>query len=42
MRYERFGMLLIMLLVVFGALGGVMGTAISWLFDLFCRIVGLM
>ncbi len=42
MRYERFGMLIIMLLVVFGALGGIMGTAISWLFDLFCRIVGLM
>ncbi len=42
MRHERKGMILIMLLVIFGALGGVMGTAISWLFDLFCRIVGLM
>ena len=42
MRHESKGMILIMLLVIFGALGGVMGTAISWLFDLFCRIVGLM
>ena len=41
MRYERFGMLLIMLLVVFGALGGVMGRAITGIFTLFCRIVGL-
>ena len=42
MRHESKGMILIMLLVIFGALGGVMGTAISWVFDLFCRIVGLM
>ena len=41
MRYERFGMLIIMLLVVFGALGGVMGRAITGIFTLFCRIVGL-
>ncbi len=41
MRYERFGMLVIMLLVVFGALGGVMGRAITGIFTLFCRIVGL-
>ena len=41
LRYERFGMLIIMLLVVFGALGGVMGRAITGIFTLFCRIVGL-
>ncbi len=41
MRYERFGMLLIMLLVVFGALGGVMSRVITAIFTLFCRIVGL-
>ena len=41
MRYERFGMLIIMLLVVFGALGGVMSRAITGIFTLFCRIVGL-
>lgn len=41
MRYERFGMLLIMLLVIFGAFGGVMSTAIGGIFTLFCRIVGL-
>ena len=34
-------LLIIMLLVVFGALGGVMGRAITGIFTLFCRIVGL-
>lgn len=42
MRYERMGMLLIMLLVVFGALSGIVTPVISWIFDLFCRIVGLV
>ena len=42
MRYERMGMLVIMLLVVFGALSGIVTPVISWIFDLFCRIVGLV
>ncbi|MBR5571241.1 MAG: site-2 protease family protein [Oscillospiraceae bacterium] len=42
MRYERFGMLIIMLLVVFGALSGVVGPIISEIFRIFCRIVGLV
>ena len=41
MRYERMGMLVIMLLVVFGALSGIVSPAIAWIFRLFCRIVGL-
>lgn len=40
MRYERFGMLLLMALVFFGALSNVLNGAISWVFQLFCRIVG--
>ena len=40
MRYERFGMLIIMALVCFGALCNVLDTAIGWVFQLFCRIVG--
>ena len=40
MRYERFGMLIIMALVCFGALSNVLDTAIGWVFQLFCRIVG--
>ena len=42
MRYERFGMLVIMLLVVFGALSGVVGPIITEIFRIFCRIVGLV
>lgn len=42
MRHERYGMLIIMLLVIFGALGGVVGPVINWFFTLFCRIVGLL
>lgn len=42
MRHESKGMIIIMLLVVFGALGGVMSTAISGIFTLLCRIVGIM
>ena len=42
MRYERFGMLIIMLLVVFGALSGVVGPIIAEIFRIFCRIVGLV
>lgn len=41
MRYERFGMLLIMLLVCFGALNGFLSGALSAVFSLLCRIVGL-
>lgn len=40
MRYERFGMLLIMALVLLGAVGSFLGTAIHWVLLLFCRIVG--
>ena len=40
MRYERFGMLIIMALVCFGALSNVLNGAIGWVFQLFCRIVG--
>ena len=40
MRYERFGMLIIMALVCFGALSNVLDSAIGWVFQLFCRIVG--
>ena len=40
MRYERFGMLIIMALVCFGALSNVLDGAIGWVFQLFCRIVG--
>ena len=40
MRYERFGMLIIMALVCFGALSNVLNTAIGAVFQLFCRIVG--
>lgn len=40
MRYERFGMLLLMALVLFGSLSNVLSPAIGWVFDLFCRIVG--
>ena len=40
MRYERFGMLIIMALVCFGALSNVLNSAIGWVFQLFCRIVG--
>ena len=40
MRYERFGMLVLMALVLFGSLSNVLSPAIGWVFDLFCRIVG--
>lgn len=40
MRYERFGMLIIMALVFFGALSSVLDGAIGAVFTLFCRIVG--
>lgn len=40
MRYERFGLLIIMALVFFGALSSVLDGAISAVFTLFCRIVG--
>lgn len=40
MRYEHFGMVLIMALVCFGALSSLLDGAIEWVFQLFCRIVG--
>ena len=40
MRYERFGMLVLMALVLFGSLSNVLSPAIGRVFDLFCRIVG--
>lgn len=33
MRYERYGMILIMVLVVSGGLSGVLSTATGWIFD---------
>ena len=41
MRYERFGMLIIMGLVLLGALSDGLSTAVEAVFALFCRIVGL-
>jgi len=41
MRYERFGMLIIMGLVLLGALSDGLSTAVEAVFTLFCRIVGL-
>ena len=40
MRYERFGILALWLLVAFGVGGRYMSLAISWVYTLFCRIVG--
>lgn len=41
MKYERFGMLIIMALVLAGSLSNVLTTGINVVFSLFCRIVGL-
>ena len=40
MRYERFGILALWLLVALGVGGRYMSLAISWVYTLFCRIVG--
>lgn len=41
MRYERIGMLALMALVLLGVGGSFLTTTRYWVFDLFCRIVGL-
>ncbi len=41
MRYERYGMLVLFALVFFDVGSSALSQAISWIFDLFCRIVGL-
>ena len=40
MRYERFGIFALWLLVALGVGGLYMSLAISWVYTLFCRIVG--
>lgn len=40
MRYERFGILALWLLVALGVGGRYMSLAIRWVYTLFCRIVG--
>ena len=41
MRYERFGIFALWLLVALGVGGRYMSLAIRWVYTLFCRIVGL-
>lgn len=41
MRYERYGMLLLFALVFFDVGSSAFSKAIRWVFELFCRIVGL-
>jgi len=41
MRYERYGMLVLFALVFFDVGSSALSRAIEWVFDLFCRIVGL-
>ena len=41
MRYERYGMLLLFALVFFDVGSSAFSAAIEWVFQLFCRIVGL-
>ena len=41
MRYERYGMLILFALVFFDVGSNALSQAISWVFDLFCRAVGL-
>ena len=41
MRYERYGMLVLFALVFFNVGSNALSQAISWVFDLFCRVVGL-
>ena len=33
MRYERYGMIIVMLLVITGAVSGVLSTVVNWLYD---------
>ena len=40
MRYEHFGIFALWLLVALGVGGRYMSLAISWVYTLFCRIVG--
>ena len=41
MRYERYGMLVLFALVFFDVGSSALSNAIQWVFDLFCRVVGL-
>jgi Zn-dependent protease len=41
MRYERYGMLVLFALVFFDVGSSALSRAIEWVFDLFCRFVGL-
>lgn len=41
MRYEHYGMLLLFALVFFDVGSSAFSAAIEWVFELFCRIVGL-
>lgn len=41
MRYERYGMLVLFALVFFDVGSNALSQTISWVFDLFCRVVGL-
>ncbi len=41
MRYERYGMLVLFTLVFFDVGSSALSNAIQWVFDLFCRVVGL-
>ena len=41
MRYERYGMLVLFALVFFAVGSSALSNAIQWVFDLFCRVVGL-
>ena len=40
MRYEQFGMVLLVIIISVGIGSNVLYAAIRWVFDLFCRIVG--
>ena len=40
MRYERFGMLLLLAVISVGIGSNALDAAIRWVFELFCRIVG--
>ena len=40
MRYEQFGMVLLVIIISVGIGSNALDSAIRWVFDLFCRIVG--
>lgn len=40
MRYEQFGMVLLVIIISVGIGSNALDAAIRWVFDLFCRIVG--